>query len=70
MDSPLKGSEWNKWDLHIHTPMTWQASGALEYGDHGAQNSMRKAICDVLEGSRHAFEAREQKYGMLWLNMI
>lgn len=50
--------------------MTWQASGALEYGDHGAQNSMRKAICDVLEGSRHAFEAREQKYGMLWLNMI
>ncbi len=45
-------------------------SGALEYGDHGAQNSMRKAICDVLEGGRHAFEAREQKYGMLWLNTI
>lgn len=45
-------------------------SGALEYGDHGAANSMRKAICDVLEGGRHAFEAREQKYGMLWLNTI
>lgn len=40
-------------------------SGALEYGEHGQDNSMRKAICDVLEGGRHAFEAREQKYGML-----
>ncbi|MFP1824511.1 TrlF family AAA-like ATPase [Lonsdalea quercina] len=39
--------------------------GALEYGDHCDSNSMRKAICDVLEGGRHAFEAREQKYGML-----
>ncbi|AHJ75601.1 TrlF family AAA-like ATPase [Kosakonia sacchari] len=39
--------------------------GALEYGDHGEENSMRKAICDVLEGGRTAFEAREQKYGML-----
>jgi len=19
----MKGSEWNKWDLHIHSPMTW-----------------------------------------------
>lgn len=45
-------------------------SGALEYGDHGAPNSMRKAICDVLEGGRQAFEAREQKYGMMWLNAI
>ena len=40
-------------------------SGALEHGDHGQKNSMRKAICDVLEGGRQAFEAREQKYGML-----
>jgi ABC-type lipoprotein export system ATPase subunit len=40
-------------------------SGALEHGEHGQENSMRKAICDVLEGGRHAFEAREQKYGML-----
>lgn len=39
--------------------------GALEYGDHEKTNSMRKAICDVLEGGRQAFEAREQKYGML-----
>ncbi|HDV6336489.1 TPA: DNA repair protein, partial [Klebsiella michiganensis] len=45
-------------------------SGALEYGDHDAPNSMRKAICDVLEGGRQAFEAREQKYGMLWLKAI
>lgn len=45
-------------------------SGALEYGEHGAPNSMRKAICDVLEGGRNAFEAREQKYGMLWLNPL
>ena len=22
----MKGSEWNKWDLHIHSPMTWMAS--------------------------------------------
>jgi hypothetical protein len=42
--------------------------GALEYGDHDAPNSMRRAICDVLEGGRHAFETREQKYGMLWLS--
>lgn len=40
-------------------------SGALEHGDHGQKNSMRKAICDILEGGRQAFEAREQKYGML-----
>lgn len=45
-------------------------SGALEYGDHGDVNSMRKAICDVLEGGRAAFEAREQKYGMLWLSPL
>ncbi|HHL8295399.1 TPA: TrlF family AAA-like ATPase [Escherichia coli] len=45
-------------------------SGALEYGDHDAPNSMRKAICDVLEGGHQAFEAREQKYGMLWLKTI
>lgn len=45
-------------------------SGALEYGDHGDVNSMRKAICDVLEGGRAAFEAREQKYGMLWLSSL
>ncbi|MBP1038905.1 DNA repair protein [Serratia fonticola] len=44
--------------------------GALEYGDHGAPNSMRRAICDVLEGGRRAFEAREQKYGMLWLSTL
>lgn len=23
----MKGSEWNKWDLHIHSPVTWQANG-------------------------------------------
>jgi hypothetical protein len=23
----VKGSEWNKWDLHIHSPVTWQANG-------------------------------------------
>ncbi|WP_438334888.1 TrlF family AAA-like ATPase [Edwardsiella tarda] len=40
-------------------------AGALEFGDHDASNSMRRAICDVLEGGRHAFETREQKYGML-----
>jgi hypothetical protein len=22
----MKGSEWNKWDLHIHSPMTWLAN--------------------------------------------
>ncbi|WP_285126950.1 TrlF family AAA-like ATPase [Leclercia adecarboxylata] len=40
-------------------------AGALEYGDSGHENSIRKAICDVLEGGRQAFEAREQKYGMI-----
>ncbi|EOT1290281.1 TrlF family AAA-like ATPase [Citrobacter freundii] len=45
-------------------------SGALEYGDHGKANSIRKAICDVLEGGRAAFEAREQKYGMPWLSSL
>ncbi len=23
----MKGSVWNKWDLHIHSPVTWQANG-------------------------------------------
>lgn len=45
-------------------------AGALEYGDHDAPNNMRRAICDVLEGGRHAFEVRDQKYGMLWLNPL
>ena len=22
----MKGSQWNKWDLHIHSPMTWLAN--------------------------------------------
>ena len=22
----MKGSEWNKWDLHLHGPMTWLAN--------------------------------------------
>lgn len=39
-------------------------SGALEYGEEGHDNSMRKAICNVLKGGRLAFESREQKYGM------
>ncbi|HEA9924686.1 TPA: DNA repair protein [Yersinia enterocolitica] len=39
--------------------------GALEDGEQAHGNSMRKAICDVLEGGLHAFEAREQKYGMI-----
>jgi hypothetical protein len=25
-DSPVIGSQWNKWDLHIHSPMTWLAN--------------------------------------------
>lgn len=45
-------------------------AGRLNTEDHDAPNSMRKAICDVLEGGRQAFEAREQKYGMLWLKAI
>jgi hypothetical protein len=29
----VKGSEWNKWDLHIHSPMTWQANGYSDQCD-------------------------------------
>ncbi len=29
----MKGSEWNKWDLHIHSPMTWQANGYSDQCD-------------------------------------
>lgn len=39
--------------------------GALEDGDHAYDNTMRKAICDVLEGGHVAFEQRERKYGLL-----
>ncbi len=45
-------------------------SGALEYGDHGAPNSMRKAICDVLEGDARRSKRVSKKYGMMWLNAI
>ncbi|HCI9399424.1 TPA: DNA repair protein [Klebsiella variicola] len=39
--------------------------GALEDGEHAHDNTMRKAICDVLEGGHVAFEQRERKYGLL-----
>ncbi|MBN3080598.1 DNA repair protein [Pectobacterium polaris] len=39
--------------------------GALEDGEHAHGNTMRKAICDVLEGGHAAFEKRERKYGLL-----
>ncbi|WP_145574859.1 TrlF family AAA-like ATPase [Yersinia mollaretii] len=39
--------------------------GALEDGEHAHGNSMRQAICDVLEGGHRAFEQRERKYGLL-----
>lgn len=39
--------------------------GALEDGEHSHDNTMRKAICDVLEGGHIAFEQRERKYGLL-----
>lgn len=29
----MKGSEWNKWDLHIHSPMTWLANKFTEPKD-------------------------------------
>ena len=29
----MKGSELNKWDLHIHSPMTWQANGYSDQCD-------------------------------------
>ncbi|WP_207189436.1 hypothetical protein, partial [Pectobacterium carotovorum] len=25
-DPPVIGSQWNKWDLHIHSPLTWLAN--------------------------------------------
>lgn len=39
--------------------------GALEDGEHAHDNTMRGAICDVLEGGHRAFEQRERKYGLL-----
>lgn len=32
-DPLVKGSEWNKWDLHIHSPVTWQANGYADQSD-------------------------------------
>lgn len=39
--------------------------GALEDGDLTHGNTMRQAICNVLEGGHVAFEQRERKYGLL-----
>lgn len=39
--------------------------GALEDGDSAHDNTMRQAICNVLEGGHLAFEQRERKYGLL-----
>lgn len=39
--------------------------GALEDGDAAHGNTMRQAICNVLEGGHLAFEQRERKYGFL-----
>ncbi|MCW0345889.1 hypothetical protein NB703_003982 [Pantoea ananatis] len=38
--------------------------GALEDGDPAHGNTMRQAICNVLEGGLQAFEQRERKYGL------
>lgn len=39
--------------------------GALETGELAHGNTMRQAICNVLEGGHMAFEQRERKYGLL-----
>jgi ABC-type lipoprotein export system ATPase subunit len=39
--------------------------GALEAGEFSHGNTMRQAICNVLEGGHLAFEQRERKYGLL-----
>lgn len=39
--------------------------GALEAGELAHGNTMRQAICNVLEGGHMAFEQRERKYGLL-----
>jgi len=39
--------------------------GALEAGEFAHGNTMRQAICNVLEGGHLAFEQRERKYGLL-----
>jgi len=39
--------------------------GALEAGELAHGNTMRQAICNVLEGGHLAFEQRERKYGLL-----
>lgn len=60
-----RGSEWRIWDLHFHTPSSY------DYKDKSVTNEdivkgsqgIREHVCDILEGGRDAFEKREQKYG-------
>ncbi|HRI47527.1 MAG TPA: hypothetical protein PK559_10525 [Ignavibacteriaceae bacterium] len=49
----LKGSEWRKWDLHIHTPASFHWSGGKLFSDMNKKekNDTLKVMYDTIENS-------------------
>ena len=66
-----RGSEWRRWDLHIHTASSYDAykgddsdkllADAINKNELAA---IQQHICDILEGGEKAFEKRKNKYNL------
>ena len=62
-----RGSEWRRWDLHVHTPESRLGSpfAGLLWADSGDIFGVREAVCLLLEGGEEAFRARENRYSLI-----
>lgn len=66
-----RGSEWRRWDLHIHTASSYDAykgddsdkllADAINKNELAA---IQQHICDILEGGEKVFEKRKNKYNL------
>ena len=66
-----RGSEWRRWDLHIHTASSYDAykgddsdkllADAINKNELAA---IQQHICDILEGGEKVLEKRKNKYNL------
>lgn len=65
-----RGSEWRRWDLHIHTASSYDAykgddsDKLLADAIKNELAAIQQHICDILEGGEKVFEKRKNKYNL------
>lgn len=59
-----RGSEWNKWDLHIHTASSYDSPYKADDADEllCQDQEIKQNVVDILEGTMPAFDLRRRKY--------